>query len=70
MGQRRPVSVPHEGHEVRVAAERPDVDLDPVKGGQLIEQGVVARGLAVSCAEETWDRNLDLSHRVVLRGRI
>ena len=52
VGEGRPVSLPQQRHLARVAAEEPRVSLDPVESGDLVEQGVVALGVAVLRAQE------------------
>jgi len=59
--ERGAVTLTHQRDPVRVTAERRDVLLDPVQGGDKVEQSVVARSVAVLRAQETFEH----THTVV-----
>ena len=48
------VALSHQRHLVLIPAEVVDVLPDPVKGGHLIQESVVAGSFGVTRAEETW----------------
>jgi len=55
------VAVTYQRDVIRVTAECPDVLLDPVQRGHLVEQRIVARRVAVSRTQETCRRQRQLS---------
>ena len=50
--ERCAVAVTYQSDVIRITVECPDVLLHPVQGGHLVEQGVVARRIAVSSTQE------------------
>ena len=56
------MTLTHQRDPVRVTAERGYVLLDPVQGGDKVEQSVVARRVAVLRAQETFEHTHTHTH--------